>query len=575
MIRRFSLPGILLGYAVLCVVGIDWGLPGRHVDPYLFGDAEPWSGERIAELAGAGEKTSATRGADVDADPLARGDGPVLLTDTPEKVAAIYLRYRLYTHQPDEMITMMALAQMRPGEGDLDPRLYQYGGLFIYPVGALIAACGQVGLIEVRPDLVYYLDHPEAFARFYIAARAYVAAWGVFGVLVVYLIARRLAGHGAGLLAAGLFALLPVVVCMSHEAKPHLPGAVLMLTAVWLAMRYVESGRRRDWLGTSAACGAAFGMVLSALPIFILIPLVELVRVYRGGVRLARAVGRATLGVLLGGGVYVATNPYVVINLFANREVLRSNFGNSLAMYAVDRLGEGLLRMLELTVEGAGPFVVVVGVVAMVWLVHRRRGEALLLAVPTLLLFIQFTMIGADKPAEYARFGVFIDAVLAIAVTWGLTRATRNQSARSVQAVALLALVWTAPFGAVYLIGFAADTPPKNTRLVAAKALAENTEPIAVLAEPAPYCCPPLNFAVRQVWLYGSIVHWRHAQQETGTRQVSEPAPSLVDPLDTPLPESANQYRPRAWRCLGRPHLFLGETPISWANKLIYAFPAP
>ena len=170
------------------------------------------------------------------------GPGPA---GTDQRAAAIYLRYRLYTHQPDEMITMMALAQMRPGSLDLDPRLYQYGGLFIYPVGALVKLCGLLGLIEVRSDLTYYLDNPDEFGKFYIVARAYAAAWGLVGVMAVYLIAARLRDRRAGLVAALLFVMLPVVVCMSHEGKPHLPGAALMLLAVWFAMQYADASRRR------------------------------------------------------------------------------------------------------------------------------------------------------------------------------------------------------------------------------------------------------------------------------------------------------------------------------------------
>ena len=189
------------------------------------------------------------------------------------------------------MITMRSLAGMHPRSLKLDPRLYQYGGLFIYPVGALIGACGAVGLIDVRGDVAYYLDHPDAFGRFYVAARGYAAAWGLVGVLVVFAIARRLGGVRAGYWAALLFTLMPVVVCMAHEGKPHLPGAVLMLMAVWFAMRCIEpredgatvrgakamrSGGQvdsccgafatRDWWLMCACCGAAawHGVVLVA-----------------------------------------------------------------------------------------------------------------------------------------------------------------------------------------------------------------------------------------------------------------------------------------------------------------------
>ena len=159
-IERTTLVVVVLLIAGISAVGIRWGLPTRATDPYLFGSGPVWSGEKIFRLAGAGGKFSPQRGADVDADPLALSlDTPTRLTATDEDIAKIYLRYRLYTYQPDEMITMMALAGMNPRQLDLDPRLYQYGGLFIYPVGALIGICDLLGLIDVRSNVAFYLDN--------------------------------------------------------------------------------------------------------------------------------------------------------------------------------------------------------------------------------------------------------------------------------------------------------------------------------------------------------------------------------------------------------------------------------
>jgi hypothetical protein len=72
-------------------------------------------------------------GADVDVDLGPKVATTARLNASDADTAAILLRYRLYTHQPDEMITMMALSRFRPGELRFDPQLYQYGGLFMYP----------------------------------------------------------------------------------------------------------------------------------------------------------------------------------------------------------------------------------------------------------------------------------------------------------------------------------------------------------------------------------------------------------------------------------------------------------
>ena len=350
----------LVGGVVFCS-GINWGLPSRAVDRFLFGNRPPWSGEEIVRLAG-GWSDDRTRGADVDVDPLEKGGQPIPLNDTDARRAEIVRRYRLYTYQPDEMITLRALAGMRPGQGQLDPRLYQYGGLWIYPVGAMLKLASMAGLVTLKPDVAWYLDHPEEFGKLYVVARLYAVLWGLVGAWVVFWIARRLSDDCmlSAVFAALCYIFMPVVINMAHEAKPHLPGAVLQLLAIMAAMRYVETGRRGWWLATAIACGAAFGMVLSAWPVFIVLPLMVLLRpdTWR------RRIGLAVSGVGIGVGVYLLTNPYIVINLFVNREVLRSNFGNSLAMYEIGRWPEGMVNAARLVAEGASMAAASIGLLA-------------------------------------------------------------------------------------------------------------------------------------------------------------------------------------------------------------------
>jgi len=635
---RIALGVILLLFAAMSAVGITWGLPSRNIDKYLFGDGEVWSGEKIYRLAKADAKFSPTRGADVDVDPIRKGgDEPIPLTAADEDVAKIYLRYRLYTYQPDEMITMMALAGMRPSKLDFDPRLYQYGGLFIYPVGALIKLCGLLGLIDVRSDVVYYLDNPDEFGKFYIVARAYSAAWGLIGVIVVYAIASRIAlirtpsagagswpvacapgsdrSHRAGLLAALLFTLMPVVVCMAHEGKPHLPGAVLMLLAVYFAMRCLQSetakiedrsSKVEDELGCHPersegspsgvemlryaqhdpkgigirhstfdtrhsfwwmclCCGAALGMVLSSWPIFVLIPLVAFRAA--GFSPRDRAI-RMLIGTAVAIGVYLITNPYILINAFANREVLISNFGNSLAMYEIARLGEGFVRTVELTVQGATLPVLLLGLVGLALIVVRKQMVSIPLIGVAAIFFLQFVLIGAGKPAEYGRFGIFTNTTLAIGAAYVFVSRWPNDHPVTRGLWCAFLSVWVALLGAMYMYNFAADASPYASRLKAVPQLqrwvqsvhhAERRPTIAVTAEPAPYCCPPLAFSSIEVVMVTSS---DRVQKELGaTWRILEQKPSWVDPKIGAVLRQLWEVKPE------RRYEYSPQTPISWANK--------
>src|SRR3954468_11317490 len=104
--HRLTLAGLLAAAAAVFLTGVTWGLPSRRVDPYLFGDRPVWTGRQIQDLAQSAGPAwgDPGRGADVDADPLGRGDRPVVVNETDAGRAQIVRRYRLFTYQPDEMI---------------------------------------------------------------------------------------------------------------------------------------------------------------------------------------------------------------------------------------------------------------------------------------------------------------------------------------------------------------------------------------------------------------------------------------------------------------------------------------
>lgn len=573
---RVQIPALamfLLAGVVFCT-GITWGLPSRAVDRYLFGDRSAWSGEKIQQLAG-GWSADPGRGADVDLNPLAGCHDPVPRNETDAQRAEIIRRYRLYTCQPDEMITLRALAGMKPGAGRLDPRLYQYGGLWIYPVGALLKLASVAGLVTLKPDVAWYLDHPEEFGRFYVVARLYTVAWGLIGLWAVYWIARRLAG-GAVLVgvSAGLgYTWMPVVINMAHEGKPHLPGAVLQLLAVMAAMRYVESGRRVWWIVTGVLCGAAFGMVLSAWPVFVVLPLMVWLRPQSRSCWEGPVVG----GALIGAATYLLTNPYIAINLFINREVLRSNFGNSLAMYAIGRWPEGVVNAARLVAEGASLTAAIIGALAMLigivrYLVFPRGvadgsansaapwGEVrdwLLLAAPVAVILLQFIALAAGKPGEYGRFAVLPDVVLGLAAVVGVSRMFQKRAGQAIGLTMFLCLVIVP--GYVYLSAFLTDSRAGGSRLAGARLLdllsAGGARTLAVYAEPAPYGLPPVN-----LWEWRVIL----LPKDYRIEDADLPIDAVVKAVDDYGP---TEEPPEGYMIWTIPREARVGHDISWANK--------
>lgn len=494
-----SIAIVLVVSATAFLTGIHWGLPSRSVDRNLFGDQTPWSGDKIVQLA---PSDSGVLGADVDSNPILNRSVPIVLNATDKQRAEIIRRYRLFSYQPDEFITFKSLSRIREHQGD--PRLYQYGGLWIYPVGAFIKVFinpqgGQGGQ-------AYYLDHPDEFGRFYIVARLYSAAWGLLAVWAIFWIVRRITADHLLAAAGGIcFAFMPVVITMAHEAKPHLGGLALTLCATIAAAKFVQTGLTKWTLLAGALCGAACGIVLSGAMSFAILPMMVLIR----RDRVATLIQSCAVGVL----TYIVLNPFVAINLFTHRAVLASNLGNSTAMYSIG-LG-GLTNALALLAEGASPVVLIAGVIGLVALtysaIQRRRANSFdeasargepgwLLLAPAGVVTIQFVLLADGKPPEYARFGLLAVTFLLVAA---FTAIGRIQPVRARALLAFSLTVLTIAFGTVYILAFLRDCRPHTSRTRAAEQLLaihpRFSRTVGVSAEPAPYIAPPIDLFTREL----------------------------------------------------------------------------
>lgn len=147
-----------------------------------------------------------------------------------------------------------------------------------------------------------------------IAVRAPSAVAGVVGILLIYLLGRRVAGSTAGLIAAGLLAISPYHVWYSQEAKMYAMVLLLALASTYALVEALARNQRWWWVAYAAATTLLFYSHVATVLVFAAQSL------YAGYTILLRRAwpGRAR-GWLLA--VAVLTLPYVPIALWALRVI--------------------------------------------------------------------------------------------------------------------------------------------------------------------------------------------------------------------------------------------------------------
>jgi hypothetical protein len=482
-VRALPLVAILLVYAAAVALSVNWGLPGPERVKLLFP-----GGADEATLGEIAARTAAKSAAESDVPIVLQGQRPAAPRWSHDEALDACRRFLLYSDNPDEMMTLSALSRLKPAQGRFDPGIGQYGGAFLYPLGAWLKAAAATGLVR-QGDLGFYVRHPAEMARVYVAGRLFVALCAALAIVVVYLIGLRLAGPAAGALAAGLLAFAPAVLAESVVLKPHAAALLPAMLAVYWTLKYFDMPSRRLLLAAALAAGLAIGMTTTAAPALLVVLLgVWLVPQSR--------LGRTVLAVALAAAAFLVTNPYALFSFhdrLAEMEQIRRFYAGPVSGWApLDYLSHPLR-------EGFGlPFILAVLAGAILLVPHQRRKAALLLVPIVLVLGLMPLGLGrwAGDP-QMVRFALPVLALLAIVVGWSATLLPRL-SAATVTAVLAVGLALALP--TVYAEW--QSSHGMSARLEAGRWLnghARAGQAVLMDYPPAPYRAPPLDYLNREI----------------------------------------------------------------------------
>ena len=513
MKRFWPLAAILLVFVIVVSLEIGWGLPGPRRTELLFPGG--LTDQTVADLVERSQGQLAAAG-DTPIPLLGRGAEPPPY-DRDQALDACR-RFLLYTENPDEMLTIMALARIKPGEIQFDPGMGQYGGAFLYPLGAWLKAATMTGLAR-QGNLEHYLRHSEDMGRIYLVGRAFVALCVALALVVIYRIGERLGGPVVAATAAGLAALSPAVLTWSVVLKPHAAALLPGMLAVYWALAYYESPRWRTLVAAGVAAGVAVGMTLVAAPLGLSV----LAAVWLEKRRQGRHLVRTAALVLTAGAAFLATNPYTIISYADRLEEsagVRSFYEGGASPWQVAEYLAGPMR------EAAGAVFLVLGLVAMVMLLAQqfRRAAVLVLPVVAAMLAIPLTLGDWAGEPQMARFALPVLPLLALASAWWLDRVGLLR--RPMAAAMLIgALTVALPTVLTQAMNAAGHSPRHDAAAVLNR---QPNVPLLVEYPAAPFRAPPVSFLDHRLIYAAPAGKASYVRASTSWRPLGEDGPDRV-----------------------------------------------
>lgn len=466
--------GLYIFAVAVNLVGIGWGLPGQG--RALLPPAPPGG---IAE--------EADRSWSAVQDPARNLNLGAPDPDQAETPARTLRRFRLYTADPDEVLTTIALARLNPLAGRWDPGITQYGGFFLYPLGVGLKLASMAGIITLRGDPSFYMAHPEAMGRIFLAGRILIVLVGALAIPLLWVIARPLYGSQVAALAAAIGAVAPAWIVYSHILKPWAYGAPFALAALVAGRRLIAGPRPgRDALLAGALAGFAAGAVLVYGPV-ILAAWIGITLRREGSAlrRLAWAAAAAGAAAI----VVLAVQPYWLRDPAQTLAAWRRILGWLAPDYRPAVLAAFVWGTLGCAV---GVPLAIAGLAEGAFQMWRSR-ESLPILAPTFLMLLAAAIRTGEVPGDgiHARLivpGALVLAALGAGALWRLGRALP----RPAQVLPLVLVIPTLLISGAVLRNFLTAAGTENTRHLAGRWL--NTLPegttIGVLAPLAPFRSP-------------------------------------------------------------------------------------
>ncbi|MCB4790792.1 MAG: glycosyltransferase family 39 protein [Elusimicrobia bacterium] len=473
---------ILVLSLVLNLTGIKWGIPsnknidlimetqGRTGDFYRLmkstrDEVYKYSeGSPIGRYKEAGMNYSS---------PLYRSlnvphDKNLLIPQADNFKANIMRPFFLRSFSGDEQMTIAALGTMHPKSLDFNPRLFQYGGVYIYGMGASLALAHIARLVTINPDITFYFKNPDEMGKIFAFSRSLNALFVLLTVIVLFLISIKYYNLNVAISAALLYILNPSVIFQAHILKPYILAALFSSLTIYYSLCILNDNSKPVyyWLsglftGLTIGTLVPYGIIIAA-PIF-------------AHFLSARKFNRNLIILIIFPFiVLLLTNPYWVLKFKdVCWELLSTRNVYSKKIFTIGFL-ELLIHRLP---WGFSYSIYIAGLAGMVYAAFSKKKENVLLLMTALTALIVFLYLVQNQGVAMHNSRFFLQFALVSALLGAIfiDYLSRVKYLKFFSHVILTAVIlFSLPYSMLYLKNFYLDTTSKCTRAQAGSWIKDN-----------------------------------------------------------------------------------------------------
>lgn len=386
---------------------------------------------------------------------------------------------------------------------DGNPLSFAYGTL---PVYVQSVASWVVNLVA---DEDY-----QSYQNIYRVGRPLAVMVDMTTLLIVYLLARRLAGRYAGLIAAMLYGTAVLPIQLSHFFTVDTWLTLFVTTSLYFAIRFADKRTYGRAMALGVPVGCAFATKASVAALLLPLAIVGLSELARSTDRRV-VLGQFALAGVVALGVFTVFEPYAIVrsgpffeDISTQADIVRGHFDVPFTRQFVG-LTPGLYEARNLFLYGLGPAFLLAGLVAVAWAVRHgwRRRDLTYVVLLSWVAGYGLTLYLTE--ARFMRYSLPIVPVLAVLIGAMLGRPVlarlRLPRALATATILIITALWGFGFTSIY--------SHENSRIAASRWMYENIPTGSAIsvetwddALPLPYPGAPQNtFVTVSFDMYGDL----------------------------------------------------------------------
>ena len=426
-----------------------------------------------------------------------------------------------YHFHIDEHFVFMGADMLRRSlhEASTSPKFFMYGPLPMWLLNGIRAVhdwlFGPLAL-NVKQDEITYM----------VMGRAISAAFGTACVPLAYVVARRVAGRTAGLIAALLLACAVVQLRESHFFSVDM-SMLFFAVLVWIcALRIADEGRVRDYVLAGLSLGAAVASKYTALFVLVVLAVAHLFAPGRPR-RLGDATGwlkwvaRGATPLVVAPIVFAAVDPMAIMYFRKFLDdidywVVQVNSGTwrPIFMAQFADIQPQLYWFTNVLWWGLGPALEIAGLLGVVWLLARRDRRSVIAASFPIAYYAAVGQ-GIGPFMRYAApFAVGLSVSAGVLCADLLVR-------RRLRVVGLAVTIGVCGATALYAAAYMNVFRSPDSRLTASDWLIRNVPRDAnILVEPS-HNIPPTGSYLTDIDFNRDYVLWRNSERHDYYRLTS------------------------------------------------------